>query len=98
MAAMTKLQVTVIAAAVAVLLAVGVVAIVVLNRDPSYTRRPIRDPQKILFEANTDAEQGRYKEALAKDIWHRDNALRLEPNQSGLRDSMARWCFGRSLR
>ncbi len=86
--AMTKLKITVVTAAVA-LLAVGTATTLVINRDPSYTPPPHPDPQKILYEAEADASAGRYKEALAKHIWYRKNAVRIQPAQVGVRDSFA---------
>jgi len=86
--AMTKLKITVVAAVVA-LLTVGTATTIVLTRDPSYTPGPHPDPQKIMYEAAADTKAGRYKEALAKDIWYRDNALRYQPAQVGVRNSYA---------
>jgi hypothetical protein len=42
-----------------------------------------------MYEAAADTKAGRYKEALAKDIWYRDNALRYQPAQVGVRNSYA---------
>jgi RNA polymerase sigma factor (sigma-70 family) len=86
--AVTKLKITAVAAVVA-LLAAGTATTIVLNRDPSYNPPPHPNPQKILYEAEADATAGRYKEALAKQIWYRNNALRYQPAQVGVRDSFA---------
>jgi RNA polymerase sigma factor (sigma-70 family) len=86
--AMTKLKITVIAATIA-LLAAGTATTVLLERDPSYTPPPNPDPQQILYQAQADATAGRYKDALAKHIWYRNNALRYQPAQVGVRDSFA---------
>jgi hypothetical protein len=84
---MTKLKITLITAAVA-LVVVGTTAVVV-NRDPAYTPPPNPQMQQILNEAQADATAGRYQEALAKFIWFRNNALRYEPAMVGVRNSFA---------
>jgi RNA polymerase sigma factor (sigma-70 family) len=89
--ALTKLQTTVIVAAVAVA-TVGTVAtkIVILDRDPVYTPSAGQpDPTKIMREAEADTAAGRYKEAEGKFIWYRDNALKFQPSLKGVRDSFA---------
>jgi hypothetical protein len=86
--ALTKLKITLIAVAVA-LVAAGTATTVVINRDPSYTPPPHPDPQKIMYEAAADTRAGRYKDALAKNIWYRNNALRYQPSLLGVRDSFA---------
>ena len=80
--ALTKLKITLIAVAVA-LVAAGTATTVVINRDPSYTPPPHPDPQKIMYEAAADTRAGRYKDALAKNIWYRNNALRYQPSLLG---------------
>lgn len=85
--AMTKLKIALITAAVAIL-AVGTTT-VVLNRDPAYTPPPNPNMQQILNEAQADATAGRYKDALAKHIWFRNNALHYDPAMVGVRDSFA---------
>jgi hypothetical protein len=47
------------------------------------------DPQAILWEAKADAQAGRYEVALAKQLWYHENALTLQPSQSGVRLSFA---------
>lgn len=47
------------------------------------------DPQTVLTEASTLARQGRYEEALQRQIWFHDNALRLQPSMTGVRLSFA---------
>jgi hypothetical protein len=42
-----------------------------------------------LYEAQADTQAGRYKDAEAKFIWYRDNALKYQPSQVGVRDSFA---------
>lgn len=94
--AMTKLKIAIISALAVAALAAGTVTTTkyVLDRDPSYTPPPHPSPNKILFEAQADASAGRYKDAQAKFIWYRDNALKYEPSQVGVRDSFALmfWC------
>lgn len=94
--AMTKLKAATIAAAVA-LVAVGTVTttVVIFDRDPVYTPPPGRpNPQKILYEASADTGAGRFKQAQAKFIWYRENALKYDKSQKGVRDSFALsyWC------
>lgn len=86
--AMTKLKATVIVGAVA-LLAAGTTTTIVLNRDPSYTPPPHMRMYKVRQEAQADTAAGRYKDAQAKFIWYRDNALKYEPSEAGVRDSFA---------
>lgn len=47
------------------------------------------DPQAILREAKSDTQAGRYEVALSKHLWYHDNALVLQPGQSGVRLSFA---------
>lgn len=47
------------------------------------------DPHVILQEARADTRAGRYEVALAKQLWYHDNALKLQPSQSGVRLSFA---------
>jgi len=47
------------------------------------------DPSAILEEAKADATAGKYEVALAKQIWYHENALKLNPGQSGVRLSFA---------
>ncbi len=47
------------------------------------------DPQAILNEASEDTRQGRYAVALSKHLWYHENALKLQPAQSGVRLSFA---------
>ncbi len=78
--AMTKLKMTAIAAAVVVLAAGTVTTVIVADeRELSYTPPPHPDPTQILYEAERDTTAGRYKEAEAKFVWYRDNALRYQP-------------------
>jgi hypothetical protein len=43
------------------------------------------DPSKILREVKEDTRSRNYKTALAKQIWYYENALRIQPSQSGVR-------------
>ena len=88
--AMTKLKLTAVAVVVA-LLAAGTATTVVLTRPAAYAYvpPPHPDPMAILYEAHADTAAGHYPESLAKHIWYRDNALRLQPAQRGVRDSFA---------
>lgn len=47
------------------------------------------DPHAILREASSDAQVGKYEEALAKHIWFHENALDYEASLSGVRSSFA---------
>ena len=47
------------------------------------------DPTIILREAKADADKGDYEVALAKHLWYHENALKLQPSQSGVRLSFA---------
>ncbi len=47
------------------------------------------DASVILQEAATDAVAGKYEVALAKQTWYHENAVRLNPGQSGVRLSFA---------
>ncbi len=47
------------------------------------------DPSTILHEASADTRAGRYEIALAKHVWYHENALELQPSQSGVRLSFA---------
>ena len=90
--AMTKLKLTVTGVIVAFAFA-GTVATVVINHERQhdfvYVPPANPDPQQVLNEAQADAAAGRYPEALAKHIWYRDNALRYQPAQAGVRNSFA---------
>ena len=46
-------------------------------------------PSEILDEAKADATSGRYAEALAKQVWLFENALKYAPSMSGVRLSFA---------
>ncbi len=47
------------------------------------------DPHTILQEASADTRSGDYETALAKHLWYHDNALKIQPSQSGVRLSFA---------
>ncbi len=47
------------------------------------------DPSAIKREAKADAARGNYETALAKQLWYHNNAVKLEPSQSGVRRSFA---------
>lgn len=47
------------------------------------------NPQTILNEATEDTSAGRYEAALAKQIWFRENALKIDPSFMGVRNSFA---------
>jgi hypothetical protein len=47
------------------------------------------NPQAILQEAHADTRAGEFKVALAKHLWYHQNALRIQPAQSGVRLSFA---------
>lgn len=47
------------------------------------------DLQQVLNEAQTLARQGKYEEALEKQLWFHENALKHEPAMSGVRLSFA---------
>lgn len=47
------------------------------------------DPNAILQEAHADTKNGRHEIALAKHLWFHENALALQPSQSGVRLSFA---------
>lgn len=47
------------------------------------------DPSAILQEAKADTRAGRYEIALSKHLWYHENALTLQPSQSGVRLSFA---------
>jgi hypothetical protein len=85
---MTKLKLVLLAVVVAILIA-GTANMLMLNRDPVYTPPSNPNPDAILQAAQADSSAGRYREALAKHIWFRDNALKYEPAESGVRDSFA---------
>jgi hypothetical protein len=86
--AFTKLKITLITAAVA-LLAAGTITTVVLQRGSTYTPPPNLKMQQILNEAQADTVAGRYPEAQAKFVWFRNNAVHYEPGMVGVRDSFA---------
>jgi hypothetical protein len=48
-----------------------------------------QDPQAVLNEARQLAQAGKYDEALAKHLWYHENAVRIQPAQSGVRLSFA---------
>lgn len=91
---MLKLNMT-LTAVVATLMLAGTATTIILTRhqssalEQSYTPPPNMSMQQLLNEAQADAAAGRYKEALAKQIWFRDNALKREPSMVGVRDSFA---------
>lgn len=47
------------------------------------------DPQKILQEADADAQAKRYEDALAKHVWFHEHALEYQPSLTGVRLSFA---------
>src|SRR6185436_8688257 len=47
------------------------------------------DPSAIFNEAQQDSRAGRFEDALAKQIWFHENALKIEPAQYGVRLSFA---------
>lgn len=47
------------------------------------------DPSTIMREARADTARGNYEVALAKQLWYHDNAVKLQPSQSGVRRSFA---------
>ncbi len=47
------------------------------------------DPPTILREAMADTAAARYADSLAKHVWYHQNALALQPSQSGVRLSFA---------
>ncbi|MCC7146515.1 MAG: hypothetical protein IT443_08720 [Phycisphaeraceae bacterium] len=55
------------------------------------TWRPPKDPDpsQILDEAEADAQVGRYADALAKQVWFHENALKYQPAMYGVRLSFA---------
>lgn len=95
--AMTKLKMTAIAA-ISTLILAGGTTLVVMNYEKDYaadfTPPANPDPQKILNEAREDTKAGRYKEALAKQVWFQENALKYQPALRGVRSSFALQCFG----
>jgi hypothetical protein len=54
-----------------------------------WTPPPKPDPQRILNEAESDADAGRYEDALAKHVWFHQNALKHRPSLYGVRLSFA---------
>lgn len=55
----------------------------------NWTPPQIPNPQKILNEAEADANDGNYANALAKHIWFFQNALKYDPGEYGVRLSFA---------
>ena len=47
------------------------------------------DPSKVLEEAQEQTRQGKYEEALQKHLWYHENAVKLDPAQTGVRLSFA---------
>jgi hypothetical protein len=47
------------------------------------------DPSEILKEAKQDAAAGRYGDALAKQVWFHESALKYQPSLTGVRLSFA---------
>ena len=90
---MTKTKLAVFAF-VLVLLVAGTTTLLMRNRDPVYMPPANPDPQAILNEAQADTAAGRYRDALAKHIWYRDNALKYQPAQRGVRNSFALMYWG----
>jgi RNA polymerase sigma factor (sigma-70 family) len=86
-----KIKLTAVAVMVALLAAGTATTIILHHREAAYGYTPPAnpDPQAILNEAQADTAAGRYREALAKHIWYRDNALRYQPSQVGVRNSFA---------
>jgi hypothetical protein len=55
----------------------------------AWTPPPNPNPQDILTEAQADARAGHFEDALAKHVWFFENALKLQPSQTGVRLSFA---------
>lgn len=55
----------------------------------AWTPPPNPDPQKILQEADADAQAKRYEDALAKHVWFNEHALEYQPSLTGVRLSFA---------
>jgi hypothetical protein len=47
------------------------------------------DPNKILDQARALAAEGKYEEALQKHLWYHENAVKIDPSNSGVRRSFA---------
>jgi len=60
-----------------------------ISRADDWTPPENPDPHTILQEASADTRAGRYEVALAKHLWYHENALRIQPSQSGVRLSFA---------
>jgi hypothetical protein len=65
------------------------VSVLVVGCAKSWTPPEHPDPQEILQEAESDARAGNYAEALAKQVWFFQNALKYEPAEYGVRLSFA---------
>ena len=60
-----------------------------IARGDEWTPPENPDPSAIMHEAAADADAGKYEIALAKQVWYHENALKLQPAQSGVRLSFA---------
>ena len=60
-----------------------------VGRADDWTPPENPDPNLILREAKKDASRGDYELALAKQLWYHENAVKLNPSQSGIRRSFA---------
>lgn len=63
--------------------------ILTLAAQGAWTAPADPDPSAILQEAIADTAAARYKDSLAKHVWYHQNALKLQPSQSGVRLSFA---------
>lgn len=61
----------------------------VIGQADDWTPPENPDPSVILQEAKADATAGKHEVALAKQIWYHENALKLDPGQTGVRLSFA---------
>lgn len=60
-----------------------------ITRGDEWTPPENPDPSAIMQEAAADANAGKYQIALAKQVWYHENAIKLQPAQSGVRLSFA---------
>ncbi len=61
----------------------------ILSVAEDWTPPPNPEPTVILQEAQADAQERRYETALAKHVWYHENAVAIDPGQSGVRLSFA---------
>lgn len=72
-----------------VILLIGLVLLPVSVAAQGWTPPANPDPTTILREASADTRAKRYENALAKHVWYHENALAIQPSQTGVRLSFA---------